>query len=58
MEIYKEYEGKLPDKIIEDVRSNSEDINEKKLKKILDRCVEEYEEARAMPGRFRYRKKK
>lgn len=50
-DLYKEYEGKLNKKIIQDIKANvPAKITDAKLRKILDLCVEEYENVQAEPG--------
>ncbi len=49
--IISEYIGKLPQKLIDEIRANlQKGINHAKLKKILDTTVEEYENAKVHPG--------
>ena len=49
--LFREYEDKLPKKIIEDVKANlSKSIAQNKIKKILDIALEEYKNARVDPG--------
>ena len=50
-DLYKEYEGKLNRKIIQDIKDNvPAKITDAKLRKILDLCVEEYQNVQAEPG--------
>ncbi|MBI2124314.1 hypothetical protein HYT92_00840 [Candidatus Pacearchaeota archaeon] len=50
-DIISEYEGKLPAKIIAEVRSNlPKGISDSKLKKIIEAVCEEYKNARVHPG--------
>ena len=48
MNLYNEYKDKLPCKIIEDIEDYLKDkkVSNGKLKKILDKTLEEYKEAR------------
>jgi DNA-directed RNA polymerase subunit A" len=49
--LFKEYEEILPNKVIEDIKSNIPDkISDAKLKKILDKTVLQYENMKVMPG--------
>ncbi len=48
--LLKEYEGKLPLKIIEDIRGYLPELNKTELKKVLEIAVEEYESMRIHPG--------
>jgi DNA-directed RNA polymerase subunit A" len=52
MSIYNEYKDKLPPKIIDDIKWYLKDkkVSDAKLRKILDKTVEEYKEARVCPG--------
>lgn len=51
MSIYSEYKNKVPRYLLDEVKSKvSDNIAEKKLKKILDKLVEEYEKAKIAPG--------
>ncbi|MBL7054782.1 DNA-directed RNA polymerase subunit A'' [Candidatus Woesearchaeota archaeon] len=52
MSIYNEYKTKLTPKIIEDIQDYLKDkkVNDAKLRKILDKVVEEYEQARVHAG--------
>ena len=52
MSIYNEYKSKLPLKVIEDIRDYLKDkkVGDARLKKILDKVLEEYEQARVTPG--------
>jgi DNA-directed RNA polymerase subunit A" len=47
---YKEYDGKLPKSILEDVRKHAGNANEAKLKKILAAVYEEYQKAMVDAG--------
>ena len=50
-DIISEYEDKLPQKIIEDVRDNiPKGISDTKLKKVMEAVSEEYKDARVSPG--------
>lgn len=50
-EIFKEYDDKLPEKVLEDVRNNvQKSISKTKLRKILDKIVEEYHNLMVEPG--------
>ncbi|MGV8168755.1 MAG: DNA-directed RNA polymerase subunit A'' [Candidatus Nanoarchaeia archaeon] len=50
-EIFKEYEGKLPDSIIEEVKENlPERCGKERLKKIMAKIAEEYISSLAAPG--------
>ena len=51
-EIYKEYHGLIPDKIIEDVKreANKVKITKAQLKEVLERVEKEYEAALISPG--------
>ncbi len=48
--LLEEYEGKLPKKIIEDIREYLGELNKTQLKQVLERAVEEYESMRIQPG--------
>ncbi len=50
IELIKEYEGKLPKKIIEEIMEMAETTKIKDLRKLLERAVSEYERARIEPG--------
>lgn len=51
MSVYKNYEDKLPEKIINDIKENvPSNISDSRLKKILDTVLEEYEKSRVEPG--------
>jgi DNA-directed RNA polymerase subunit A" len=50
MDIAKEYQDKLPKSIITQLINNLEGVSESKIKKILERTVEEYEEVKVEPG--------
>ncbi len=51
MNIYKEYEDKLPPRIIDEIKENvPANASQTKLKKILDVVTEEYNKARVDPG--------
>jgi len=51
MDIFKEYEEKLPTKIIEQIKENlPKGVSQAKLKKILENTYEEYINARIEPG--------
>ena len=50
IELIKEYEGKLPKKIIEDIMEMAETTRIRDLKKLLERAVSEYERAKIEPG--------
>ena len=52
MSLYNEYKDKLSPKIIEDIKDYLEDkkVSNAKLRKILDKVVEEYNGARVHPG--------
>jgi len=52
MSVYAEYKSKLPLKVIEDIKDYLKDkkVGDAKLKKILDKVLEEYEQARVKPG--------
>ncbi|MBI2208128.1 DNA-directed RNA polymerase subunit A'' [Candidatus Woesearchaeota archaeon] len=45
-----EYQERLPSRLIEDIRANSQGINHAKLKKVLDIVAQEYENAKISPG--------
>jgi DNA-directed RNA polymerase subunit A" len=50
-DLIKEYEDKLPKKIIEELRENiPSSISQSKLKNILEHTLKEYNESRAAPG--------
>ncbi|MBI2653018.1 DNA-directed RNA polymerase subunit A'' [Candidatus Woesearchaeota archaeon] len=50
-DIISEYEDKLPNRIIEEIRNNTpKGISEAKLKKIMEATYEEYRNARVQPG--------
>ncbi|MBD3313445.1 DNA-directed RNA polymerase subunit A'' [Candidatus Woesearchaeota archaeon] len=50
-ELFKEYEGKLNPKIIEDIKSNMpEKITKTQLKQVMDLVVEEYKKVRVQAG--------
>ncbi|MBI5398913.1 DNA-directed RNA polymerase subunit A'', partial [Candidatus Woesearchaeota archaeon] len=50
-ELFKEYEGKLPDKLLLEVQSQlPKGINKSKAKKIFERVYEEYQSAQVEPG--------
>ncbi|MFW6013704.1 MAG: DNA-directed RNA polymerase subunit A'' [Nanoarchaeota archaeon] len=48
--LLKEYEGKLPQKIIEDIREHLGELNKTQLKKVLEKAQEEYESMKIQPG--------
>jgi DNA-directed RNA polymerase subunit A" len=49
--IFKKYEGLLPKKVINDIKENiPKGISDAKLKKILDKTVDEYINMQVMPG--------
>ena len=49
--IYAEFEDKLPKAIIEEIKQNiPKDFNEKKIRKVLDIALKEYEDAKVYPG--------
>jgi len=50
MNIQKEYQDKLPKSIITELVNNLEGVSESKIKKILDRTVDEYEDVKVEPG--------
>lgn len=51
MDLYKKYEGKLPDHLLKEVKDNvPSDISKDKLKNILDTTLEEYEKSKIDPG--------
>ncbi len=50
IELIKEYEGKLPKKIIEEIMEMAETTKIKDLRKLLERAVSEYERAKIEPG--------
>ena len=46
-----EYQDKLPKKLLDDIKAYlPKSVNQAKLKKILDKTVQEYEEAKVTPG--------
>tara|TARA_Y100000031_G_scaffold123496_1_gene138840 strand:+ start:61 stop:1227 length:1167 start_codon:yes stop_codon:yes gene_type:complete len=50
-DLISEYKGKLPDKIMDDIRSNlPKSVSDAKLKKILEAAYNEYNNARVHPG--------
>ena len=50
-DIYKEFEDKLPIKLIEDIKENvPSNVSQTKLKEILNMAVQEYEESKVAPG--------
>jgi len=49
-QLYKKYENLLPKKIIDEVKELVPKTSEKRLKKILDKLVEEYNKAKINPG--------
>jgi len=50
MSIFNEYKGKLSKKILDEVREYTKGFSEGKIKKVLERTLEEYETARVEPG--------
>ncbi len=50
MEIIKEYEGKLPKKILDDIRSMAGNLSIKDLERMLKHALEQYENAKIQPG--------
>ncbi len=48
--LYKDYEDKLPHKVIEEIKENAEKLGKAQLKSVLDRAVEEYESSKVEPG--------
>jgi len=48
--LLEEYEGKLPKKVIDDIRGYLGELNKTQLKKVLEKAVEEYESMRIQPG--------
>ncbi|MBT5215298.1 DNA-directed RNA polymerase subunit A'', partial [Candidatus Woesearchaeota archaeon] len=52
MTIYKEYEGKLPGKIINDLKSEAEkrNLNDNQIKKVMEYLVDQYNAAKIDPG--------
>lgn len=50
MSIYKEYEDKLPKKIIEEIKDKGKDLSQDKLKKVLKIAFEEFSKAMVSPG--------
>jgi DNA-directed RNA polymerase subunit A" len=47
---YGKYKGKLPDKIIEEIKEKTKDIAESRVNKILEKSYEEYQKARIEAG--------
>jgi len=50
MSIYTPYEGKLPPGLIEEVKEKGKGLGQDKLKKVLEKVFQEYQEARVAPG--------
>jgi len=52
MSVFKEYENKLPKRIIEELKDYTKEKNipDSKIKKILERTLEEYNETKVEPG--------
>ncbi|MBT4576825.1 DNA-directed RNA polymerase subunit A'', partial [Candidatus Woesearchaeota archaeon] len=52
MTIYKEYEGKLPGKIINDMKSEADkrNLNDNQIKKVMEYLVDQYNAAKIDPG--------
>lgn len=51
MSVYAEYEGKLPQSLIEEVKASVPDkITDAKLKKVLDAIIEEYNDTKVVAG--------
>ncbi len=48
--LIKEYKDKLPKKIVEDLCNMAENVTMEKLRKMLDRLVEEYQKSQIEPG--------
>ena len=48
--IYKQYEGKIPQTLIEEVKEKAKGLEANKVKKVLEAVYHEYENARADPG--------
>lgn len=48
--LLEEYKGKLPKKVIEDLREHLGELNKTQLKKVLEKAVEEYESMKIQPG--------
>ncbi len=48
---FKEYEGKIPNKLLEEVKAQiPKQIPQARLKKILDKLLEEYNNSKIEPG--------
>ncbi len=50
MSIFIEYKDKLPKKIFDEVKEYTKGMPEAKIKKVLERTLQEYEDARVEPG--------
>jgi len=50
MSIFTEYKNKLPKKILDEVKEYTKDLSEAKIKKVLERTLEEYETAKVEAG--------
>jgi len=50
MNIPKEIKDKLPNLLIEELKTEGKDLSEAKFKKVLDLTVEAYEQAKVQPG--------
>ena len=50
MSIFNEYKDKLPKKIFDQLKEYTKDFPEAKVKKILERTLEEYEKSKVEPG--------
>ncbi len=50
MSIIKEYENKLPSKILEELKEKTKGMSETKIKKIFEMVYEEFENAKVEPG--------
>lgn len=50
MSIFSEYKDKLPKKILDEIKEYTKDLSETKIRKVLERTLEEYEDAKIEPG--------
>jgi len=50
MSIFNEYKDKFPKKVFEELKEYTKDMPEAKIKKVLERALEEYENAKVEPG--------
>jgi len=50
MGVYKEYEDKLPPRIIEEIKEKGRDIGADKVKKVIEKAYEQYTNALVAPG--------